>query len=60
MTIRRVGPLPCLVYFVSVAVGVLLQPGEAEPLVAPVLPEVAVHRIVLREKEAQSPSLNLS
>ena len=39
--------------------GVLLQPGEAEPLVAPVLPEVAVHRIVLREKEAHSPSLKV-
>ena len=58
MTIRRVGPLPCLVYFVSVAVGVLLQPGEAEPLVAPVLPEVAVHGIVLLDKETYFSSLN--
>ena len=41
--------IPSLVYFLSVAVGVLLQPGEAEPLVAPVLSEVAVHRIVLKE-----------
>ena len=41
--------IPSLVYFLSVAVGVLLQPGEAEPLVAPVLSEVAVHRIVLEE-----------
>ena len=31
--------------------GVLLEPGEAEPLVAPVLSEVAVHRIVLEEGE---------
>ena len=38
-----------LVDFLSVAVGVLLQPGEAEALVAPVLSEVAVHRIVLEE-----------
>ena len=40
-----------LVDFLSVAVGVLLQPGEAEALVAPVLSEVAVHRIVLEEGE---------
>ena len=38
-----------LVDFLSVTVGVLLQPGEAEALVAPVLSEVAVHRIVLEE-----------
>ena len=48
---------PSLVYFLSVAVGVLLQPGEAEPLVAPVLSEVAVHRIVLRERESKTANL---
>ena len=45
-----------LVYFLSVAVGVLLEPGETEPLIAPVLSEVAVHRIVLEEDDLFVPS----